>query len=380
MSLPEKDKTDLVSRMWQVIIKNQSNSQIKRKIYLKSKNCGKWTNETLHGCPMKTSGLFFYSCKKVQSAPTPCNMVDWTLSVTYFLSIVSILANGFVIVVVSTKRKLHTTSNAFILSLAVADFCAGFYILPSTHAREHLSSNQSKRMFSSFQYFLFYTSSWNLCLVTADRYLALTRPLRYVTVFSRKRVCLLIFMAWCFPLVIYLLQLTWILSRSPQRRGIGDTVFVAVLLTSLEFLPCVVMVTAAVRLYYISHSHSRQTMFMLTQLRFNHPTLDVTGLKIHRDRDMASAKLITSMVGVFVFCYMMEMVSSFLVLLNIHRNFLTKQIRFMMLLANSTLNPLVYALLKRDIKSEFKRVLCRFRCRKRQRIIGISPQKGKIFL
>ncbi|KAK2568573.1 Trace amine-associated receptor 2, partial [Acropora cervicornis] len=88
-----------------------------------------------------------------------------------------ILCNGFVIVVVSTKRKLHTTTNAFILSLAVADFCAGFYILPSTHAREHSSSYQNKRMFSSFQYFLFYTSSWNLCLVTADRYFALTRPL-----------------------------------------------------------------------------------------------------------------------------------------------------------------------------------------------------------
>lgn len=294
-------------------------------------------------------------------------MVDWTLPVTYFLSIVSLLGNGFVIFFVSTKRKLHTTTNAFILSLAVADFCAGFYILPSTHAREHLSSYQNKRMFSSFQYFLFYTSSWNLCLVTADRYFALTRPLRYVTVFSRKRVCLSIFMAWCLPLVIYLLQLTWIFSRSPQLRGTGDKIFVAVLLTLLEFLPCVVMVTAAVRLYYISHSHSRQTMSMLTQLRFNHPTVDVSGLKIQRDRDMASAKLITSVVGVFVFCYMMEMVTSFLVLLNVHRNYLTKQIRFVMLLANSALNPLVYALLKKDIKSEFKRVLCRFRFRFRTR-------------
>ena len=280
------------------------------------------------------------------------------------------------IVVVSTKRKLHTTTNAFIFSLAVADFCAGFYILPSTHAREHSSSYQNKRMLSSFQYFLFYTSSWNLCLVTADRYFALTRPLRYVTVFSKKRVSLLIFLVWCFPLVIYLLQLTWIFSRSPQSRSIGDTVFVAVLLTSLEFLPCVVMVTAAVRLYYISHSHSRQTMFMLTQLRFNHPTLDVRGLKIQRDRDMASAKLITSVVGVFVFCYMMEMVSSFLVLLNVHRNSQTKQIRFMMLLANSALNPLVYALLKKDIKSEFKRVLCKFKCLTRWHVTRTSPQKG----
>lgn len=369
MSLPEKDKIDLVKRMWQVIIKNQSNSQIKQN---KSKDCGEWRNGTFHGLPVRTNGLF----KKVQSAPTSCNMVEWTLSVTYFLSIVSILGNGFVIVVVSTKRKLHTTTNAFIFSLAVADFCAGFYILPSTHAREHSSSYQNKRMLSSFQYFLFYTSSWNLCLVTADRYFALTRPLRYVTVFSKKRVCLLIFLVWCFPLVIYLLQLTWIFSRSPQSRSIGDTVFVAVLLTSLEFLPCVVMVTAAVRLYYISHSHSRQTMFMLTQLRFNHPTLDVRGLKIQRDRDMASAKLITSVVGVFVFCYMMEMVSSFLVLLNVHRNSQTKQIRFMMLLANSALNPLVYALLKKDIKSEFKRVLCKFKCLTRWHVTRTSPQKG----
>jgi len=123
------------------------------------------------------------------------------------------------------------------------------------------------------------------------------------------------------------------------------------------------MVTATARLFRISCGHSRQTMFLLSQLQFNHPNLNVKGLKKHRDRNMASAKLITIVVGLFVLCYVIEMVASFLSLLNLSKqmwsSYFTKDMRFLFLIANSAVNPLVYALLKKDIQTEIKRFVCR---------------------
>ena len=56
---------------------------------------------------------------------------------TYFwilgwsLSILAVTGNGFIIFLVCGKRKLRTKTNAFIVSLAVADFCVGMSTVPS---------------------------------------------------------------------------------------------------------------------------------------------------------------------------------------------------------------------------------------------------------
>ena len=294
-------------------------------------------------------------------------MASWILVLTYFLSVSSLFGNGMVIYLMAKRKRLHSSANAFITSLAVADFCVGLFIIPSSHARNIFSGYQNLRMFSSFQYFLFYSSACNLCVVTADRFVALTLPLRYVAVMTWSRVYRLILTAWIIPLIVYLLPLAWIFSSSPETKNICEKFFIAFLLTLLEFLPCVIMVAATVRLFRISCGFSRQTMFLLSQLKFNHPNLNVKGLKKHRHRNMASAKLISLVVGLFVLCYVIEMVASLLRLLNLSKqmrsSYFTKELRFLFLIANSAVNPLVYAFLKKDIQTEVKRFFCRHRHR-----------------
>ena len=289
-------------------------------------------------------------------------MAGWILVVTSILSILSLSGNAVVIYLMAVTKRLHSSANAFITSLAVADLCVGLFIVPSSYAPNILSGYPSLRMFASFQYFLFYSSVCNLCVVTADRFVALTLPLRYVTLTTWSRVYGLIFTAWIIPLIVYLLPLTWIFSSSPETKNTCDKIFIAFLLTFLEFLPCVVMVTATARLCRISRGHSRQTTFLLSQLQFNHPTINVKAMKKHRDRNMSSAKLISIVVGLFVFCYIFEMVSSLLHVLNLSTQtwstYFNNNIRFLFLVANSAVNPLVYALLKRDMQTEFKRFFC----------------------
>ena len=292
-------------------------------------------------------------------------MTSWIFVLTCILSGLGLAGNGFVIYFIAVKKRLHSSTNAFIVSLAVADFCVGFFTIPFTCVRKIFSGYHNSRILASSHYFFFYSSACNLCVVTADRFVAVALPLRYVTLMTWRRVPRFIFSAWAVPFVLCLLPFTWIFSPSTETRDICDKFFIAFLLTFLEFLPCVVMVVATWRVLCISRRHTRRAMAIQSQLHFNHPRLNLDALRQHRKRSMSSAKLISIVVGLFVFCYIAEMTSSFLHLLNVSKesrnNYINSDVRFLFLVANSAVNPFVYAFLKRDIQTEFKRFFCRNR-------------------
>ena len=58
-------------------------------------------------------------------------METWFWVLGWFLSILTMVLNGFVIFLVCSKRQLRTKTNTFIVSLAVADFGVGMLAVPS---------------------------------------------------------------------------------------------------------------------------------------------------------------------------------------------------------------------------------------------------------
>lgn len=123
----------------------------------------------------------------------------------WVLVALTVLGNGLVIYLIITKPRLHTKANCFILSLAVADLCSGlayfpplfganfFYTIDLTHAD----------VFFKVSFTFLYCSNANLCAMTVDRYLAITRPLQYMCLMTRKTICRMLFMAWTAPLLFF---------------------------------------------------------------------------------------------------------------------------------------------------------------------------------
>ena len=58
-------------------------------------------------------------------------MGTWFWILGWVLSFLTILGNGFTIFLVYSRGNLRTKTNAFIVSLAVADFCVGLGVIPS---------------------------------------------------------------------------------------------------------------------------------------------------------------------------------------------------------------------------------------------------------
>ena len=128
----------------------------------------------------------------------------WFWVLGWFLSILTMTGNGYIVLLVSSKRQLRTKTNAFIVSLAVADFCVGLSVIPSLFLCEATRSCKRPQtpcfLWAQILRWIFSdVSITNLCSLVVDRYIAIVRPLKYVTFMTRRRVTLYLLSYDIFP-------------------------------------------------------------------------------------------------------------------------------------------------------------------------------------
>ena len=128
-------------------------------------------------------------------------METWFWILGWSLSILTMAGNGFVIFIVCRKRQLRTKTNAFVVSLAVADFFVGMSVVPPKYFCNGASGCNPQdvkyRLITSFIVELFlYASAVNLCSLVLDRYMAIVKPLKYLTFMKRRRVVQMISLSW----------------------------------------------------------------------------------------------------------------------------------------------------------------------------------------
>jgi len=70
-------------------------------------------------------------------------METWFWILGWFLSILTMTWNGVIIFLVCSRRHLRTKINAFVVSLAVADFFVGVNVIPSMFLLERTGRNYS---------------------------------------------------------------------------------------------------------------------------------------------------------------------------------------------------------------------------------------------
>ena len=146
-------------------------------------------------------------------------METWFWILGWFLSILTITGNGFIIFLVCTKRQLRTKTNTFVVSLAVADFGVGMSVVPSLFICDVTKSCEKHHDWMSWADFIRYmfgcASVTNLCSLVLDRYIAVVKPLKYLTFMNRRRVSLILLVSWVIPVLSRVLPtLSAILSAS----------------------------------------------------------------------------------------------------------------------------------------------------------------------
>lgn len=280
-------------------------------------------------------------------------MYAWFWIIGWFLSVLAVTGNALVIWLVTTKRRLRTTANFFIVSLATADFCVGLFLFPALFTCKRwptYCTAYHRRVILAHLGFFVHASTANLCAMTADRYIAVALPLRYIVFMTPQRSIRMIATAWVFPAVAWITYTVLV----HYRDGSTSVVVVNIAMKCLfQILPTVLVTMATIHMLIIVRRHKKEISSLLADLRFNNCASEKRPSRVRRSPEASSTKVVGVVVLTFVLCYSVENYSSFC------KNCPTILVDAVLLLLvlNAAANPLAYAFFKKDIKREVQTVL-----------------------
>ncbi|KAM3613135.1 uncharacterized protein V6R79_021110 [Siganus canaliculatus] len=121
------------------------------------------------------------------------------------IPVFAIIGNLLIMAAVVRFQSLQTPTNAFVVSLAVADFLVAVLVMPFSLVRSvdtwHFGGDFCRGHFL-LDVTLSTSSIFNLSCVALDRYVAVCDPLHYPARMSRRRVAALLLLCWILPLVL----------------------------------------------------------------------------------------------------------------------------------------------------------------------------------
>lgn len=163
-----------------------------------------------------------------------------------------LIGNSLLIYTVFSNKLFGNklTTNHVVMSLAISDLLIGLLIMPYYIFAVRLFSLANKKcwhyeVWSNLDSSLTTASIYSLCLVTLDRYLAITRPLAYTRKISNRKVKWCIWIIWVISILTTFLSsiIMWILNfiiedddqRAINRRQIEQNVYFHIVLAILTF-------------------------------------------------------------------------------------------------------------------------------------------------
>jgi len=280
-------------------------------------------------------------------------------SIGWLLSIVTATANGFVTYVVAKNRRLYSSANWFVLSLAVADFGVGITVFPLSYFCNYSMACNS-RVYMAFFWFFLHSSVTNLSTLTWDRYIAIVQPLNYNISMTERRTGLVILIAWLIP---FANSLSLFVGMYATTSETALKVLRLAGVSAFDIVFCALLFYAVVRILIVARAQSHQEAekaALELQLSSNVPSKPPESLgNLRRRRKHNTSRFIIALVVFFLGCYVVVSCLVLCITFSCEVSAHASQLIIVLLVLNSSVNPLVYAFLKSDIKKEIKRLIGR---------------------
>ncbi|KAL3103890.1 hypothetical protein niasHT_022405 [Heterodera trifolii] len=186
------------------------------------------------------------------------------------LIVATVLGNLMVCVAIALVRKLKAQpANLLLVSLAVADFCVGLFVMPL--AAVYLLDNKWPfgpficRFWVTADLTLCTASILNLCMISVDRHLAVTRALRYSAIRTRRRICAYIGVVWIGALLVSAVPLAFLPFWGHENVcQVSQNRFFQIFATIFAFWgPALIMVIVYVKLWNAAKEMQRQDRMVL---------------------------------------------------------------------------------------------------------------------
>ena len=206
------------------------------------------------------------------------------------------VVNGFVIFLVYSKRQLRTKTNAFVVSLAVADFGVGMIVVPSLFfcslATECTPHSKEGLIVAFVRIFTFYASGTNLVSLVLERYIAVVKPLKYLTFMKRRRVIQMVLTSWGIPSLFSFTVLS-IGLIAIDRIG----TLVGYLSLIFEVILCLILIFFLTSMFLVVYNLNSRDRTVARQLNFNHRIVKI------QTQNKSAVKWVVLVTCVFLLCY-----------------------------------------------------------------------------
>uniref|UniRef100_T1IQI9 G-protein coupled receptors family 1 profile domain-containing protein n=1 Tax=Strigamia maritima TaxID=126957 RepID=T1IQI9_STRMM len=377
------------------------------------------------------------------SDTTNSSSTDWTWNedivfessalavVLALFCVITIFGNVLVMLAVTRERYLHTVTNYFIVSLAMADCLVGALVMPFSAVHEVMHKvwvfgQDWCDLWHSLDVLASTASILNLCVISLDRYWAITDPIAYPSRMTTKCATGLIVLVWVCAALISFPAIAWwrLVSPGPPppytcnfTEDVGYAVFSSII---SFYAPLSVMLFTYFRIYRAATEQTKSLRLGTKQvLACNGEEAMELTLRMHRGggkgsmqsdysaavhddllspdalttgansvrivpknlkhfsfsrklakiaKEKKAAKTLGIVVGVFVLCWLPFFVTS--ILISICATDCIPQLDLVYSIVtwlgwiNSGMNPVIYACWSRDFRRAFTKILCGTCCPK----------------
>ena len=257
------------------------------------------------------------------------------------------LTNGLICPLVLTTRSLRTPTNSFLLSLAFSDFLTGAVLIPLQLVDPSLPVSPYVAAI------VLLSGVGSVCIVTFDRYVAVTKPFSHAFLMKRFARAMLVAM-WTAVVVVGVLPVTW---RSDPSLLVHK-IYLFCVCGGLVMVPFAVVFAANFVIFRRLRKHSKQLRDLNASSSLAHGVAArrtaATEAKLARVMFFIALMFIVAWLPVLY----MTLVSSVAVKTDGLIPAALPNISLFTVELSSLINPLVYSFSKPDLKRTFRTLLC----------------------
>ncbi|GAV03327.1 hypothetical protein RvY_13769 [Ramazzottius varieornatus] len=316
---------------------------------------------------------------------------------TFFIVIGTIAGNLLVCVAIIHSRQLRLNiTNSFCASLAVSDLLLGLFVLPFSFGKLLTNSwilgSTVCNLYICLDVFLSTASILNLFVVSIDRYYAITRPLLYRSIITKRTAILMLTAVWILSALIAFVPIYsgWNTSdgrvQNVDEASSHNCVFLVETLPysitigiGTFYIPLIVLYIMYMKILTISYGHVKQ---IRAQTYISKECIPKDDGHHHRHRTHSHTHILRQhratitlfiIVGAFTACWL-PYFTCFTVnpldAIQIHP--VVEEVFLWMGYSNSCINPFVYGMTNREYRAAFRRLLCNWRKRESKYSISQS--------
>lgn len=276
--------------------------------------------------------------------------------------LLSVGGNLFVLIAIFQTQSLHSTSNYFIASLAVADLSVGLIISPLWVTKSVLNIWENSHFLTTFTEFMsmqtLFTTTYSLAFVSYDRYLAVTSVFRYLHLMTTKRCVISIVLVWVFSF-----------GFSAVRFAVTNPLLLPYLWTVVAVICYTIPFTIIAYSYYFIFKEARRQRRQIEAVENSISTREASDTTRNASKNRKAAYTIGIVIGLYLLFAFPSMVITAIQLITRDNCLKLRIIRAwfwgaLVSFASSACNPWVYAARLKEYRQAFKSIfncICPFK-------------------